>query len=107
MKRTSAPSARRAFSRALAWTPWPPRMSRLAATTAIRGRGERGSGIVSTRMGSGRDPGPRMGNGVEARGGRGRLEPRGPAVEEGAAPELERDQGPELQIVRPPGGVSL
>src|SRR5688572_15256863 len=106
MKRTSAPSARRARSSAHAWIPCPPRMSRLAATTAILGRCERSSHSVSTRI-SGRDPGARMGNDLERGRGGGRLEPRRPAVEEGPAPELEGDQGPQLQVVRPPGAVSV
>src|SRR5438093_2530140 len=105
MNLTSTPSRRSAAASAAAWTPWPPRMSRLAATNPTPGfTDSRFTGRGST---SRRDPRRRADGCGRVIHGVGPREPRGPAVEKDPAPELERDQGPQLQIQRPASPVQL
>src|SRR5260221_7541554 len=78
-KRTRQPSRASPRARAAAWTAWPPRMSWLVATSAMR---------------SGLD---RMGLREGQRGGMGPGGGRRGAGEERAAPQLERQDRPQLQ----------
>src|SRR5258706_10402930 len=77
--RTKQPSRASPRARAAAWTAWPPRMSGLVATSAMR------SGLDGMRLREGQ------------RGGTGPGGGRRGAREERAAPKLERQDRPHLQ----------